>query len=46
MDRSDLQAIIRFAYQNDLMGKPFIKVFKWYNIMNSLAYNEQTLNTI
>lgn len=40
MDKSDLQTMIRFAYQNNLMNKPFIKVFKWYNIQNSLAYNE------
>ncbi len=46
MDRSDLQAMIRFAYQNNMMDKPFIKVFKWYNIMNSLAYNECTNNFI
>lgn len=38
MDRSDLQAMLRFACQNNMMDKPFVKVFKWYNIMNSLAY--------
>lgn len=36
MNKSDLQAIIRFAYQNNLMDKSFIKVFKWWNIQNSL----------
>lgn len=45
MDRSDLQAMLRFALQNNMMNKPFIKVFKWYNIQNSLAYNEHTKNT-
>ena len=40
MDKSDLQAMIRFAYQNDMMHKPFLTVFKWYNIQNSLTYNE------
>lgn len=40
MDKSDLQAIIRFARQNGMMNRPFLKVFKWYNIQNSLAYNE------
>ena len=44
MDKSDLQAMIRFAYQNNMMNKPFIKVFKWYNIQNSLAYNEYNKN--
>lgn len=44
MDRSDLQAMIRFACQNNMMDKPFLKVFKWYNIQNSLAYNENTMN--
>lgn len=39
MDKSDLQAIIRYARQNGMMHKPFLKVFKWYNIQNSLAYN-------
>lgn len=42
MDKSDLQAILRFAYQNNMMHRPFLKVFKWYNIQNSLAYNEHT----
>lgn len=46
MDRSDLQAMIRFAHQNDLMSKPFIKVFKWWNIQNSLAYNEYNMNLV
>ncbi len=44
MDKSDLQAMLRFAYQNDMMSKPFIKVFKWWNIQNSLAYNEYNYN--
>ncbi len=39
MDRYDLQAIIRYAHQNNMMNKPFLKVFKWYNIQNSLVYN-------
>lgn len=42
MDKSDLQAIIRFARQNNMMHRPFLKVFKWYNIQNSLAYNNNT----
>ena len=46
MDRSDLQAMIRFAHQNDMMNKPFLKVFKWYNIQNSLAYNEYNNNIV
>lgn len=46
MDRSDLQAMIRFAYQNNLMDKPFIKVFKWWNIQNSWAYNEYNMNLV
>lgn len=44
MDRSDLQAMIRFAIKNDIMNKPFTTVFKWYNISNSLTYNEHTIN--
>lgn len=44
MDKADLQAILIFARQNDMMSKPFIKVFKWYNIQNSLAYNEYNFN--
>lgn len=46
MDKSDLQAMLRFACQNNMMNKPFLQVFKWYNIQNSLAYNEYTLNTL
>ena len=46
MDRSDLQAMLRFAHQNDMMKKPFLKVFKWYNIQNSLAYNEYNKNIV
>lgn len=46
MDKSDLQTIIRFAIKNNMMGKPFIKVFKWYNIQNSLAYNEYNRNLV
>lgn len=41
MDRSDLQAMLRFASQNGMMHKPFLQVFKWYNIQYSLAYQEQ-----
>lgn len=44
MDRSDLQAMLRFASQNNMMNRPFIQVFKWYNIQYSLAYNEHTMN--
>lgn len=46
MDKSDLQAMMRFAHQNDLMNKPFLVVFKWWNIANSLAYNEYNMNTV
>lgn len=44
MDRSDLQAMLRFASQNNMMNRPFIQVFKRYNIQYSLAYNEHTMN--
>jgi hypothetical protein len=44
MDRSELQAMLRFASQNNMMDRPFIQVFKWYNIQYSLAYNEHTMN--
>lgn len=44
MDRSDLKALLRYAHQNNMMNRPFIKVFKWYNIQNSLAYSEQIHN--
>lgn len=40
MDRSELQAIIRFARRNNVMDRPFLMVYKWYNIANSLAYSE------
>lgn len=40
MDKSDLQAILRYALQNNMMNRPFLLVFKWYNIQNSLAYSE------
>lgn len=46
MDRSDLQVMIRFARKNGAMNRPFLTVFKWYNIAYSLAYNERTLNTM
>lgn len=46
MDKSDLQAIIIFARQNNMMNKSFLKVFKWYNIQNSLAYNEYNHNLV
>lgn len=46
MDRSDLQAMLRFAIKNDIMNKPFTTVFKWYNISNSLVYNESNMNFI
>lgn len=44
MDRSDLQAMLRFASQNNIMNRPFLQVFKWYTIQYSLAYNEHTMN--
>ena len=40
MDRSELQAIIRFARKNNVMDRPFLMVYKWYNIAYSLAYQE------
>lgn len=46
MDKSDLQAMIRFARQNGAMNRPFLTVFKWYNIAYSLAYNERTINVM
>lgn len=46
MDKSDLQAMLRFACQNNMMNKPFLKVFKWYYIQNSLAYNEYNRNLV
>ena len=46
MDKSDLQTIIRFALQNNVMNKSFIQVFKWYNIQNSLAYNQYNRNLV
>lgn len=46
MDKTDLQAMLRFACQNNMMNKPFLKVFKWYNIQNSLAYNEYNRNLV
>lgn len=46
MDKSDLQAMLRFASQNNMMNRPFLQVFKWYNIQYSLAYNEHTMNLI
>lgn len=36
MDKSDLQTMLRFASQNNVMHKPFVTVLKWYNIANSL----------
>lgn len=45
MDRSDLQQIIRFAIKNDVMNRPFILVYKWYNIAYSTAYVDY-INTI
>ena len=46
MDRSDLQAMLRFAHQNDLMNKPFTTVFKWYNIQNSLVNKENLIDFV
>lgn len=43
MDKSDLKAILRYAHQNKIANKPFLFVLKWYNITNSLAYNNQTM---
>lgn len=46
MDKSDLQTLIRFALQNNIMNKSFLQVFKWHNIQNSLAYNQYNKNII
>ena len=46
MDKSDLQTLLRFALQNNVINKPFIQVFKWYNIQNSLAYNQYSRNIV
>lgn len=46
MDRSDLQAIIMFARKNGAMNRPFLTVFKWYNIAYSLAFNERAMNVM
>lgn len=43
MDKSDLQAMIRFALQNDIMNRPFLLVFKWYSIQNTLNNNFSAL---
>lgn len=43
MDKSDLQAIMRFAHQNNMMNRPFLLVYKWYNIQNTLDNNFPTL---
>lgn len=40
MDKSDLQAIIMYARKNGMMHRPFLTVYKWYSIQNSLTYNE------
>lgn len=37
MDKTDLQAIYRFATQNNILHKPFTYVVKWYRIANSLT---------
>lgn len=37
MDRSDLQAIIRFAHKNNMMHCSFLLVYKWYMITNALC---------
>lgn len=41
MDKSDLQAMLRFASQNNAMHKPFLLVLKWYNQFNS--YNKYNM---
>lgn len=46
MDKSDLQTLLRFALQNNVMNKSFIQVFKWYNIQNSLTYNQYNRNIV
>lgn len=46
MDKSDLQTLLRFALQNNVMNKSFLQVFKWYNIQNSLVYNQYNKNII
>ena len=43
MDKSDLQAMMRFASQNGIMNRPFLLVFKWYSIQNTLDNNFSTL---
>lgn len=44
MDKSDLQAMMRFALQNGMMNRPFLLVFKWYSIQNTLDHNFSTLH--
>ena len=46
MDKSDLQTLLRFALQNNVMNKSFLQVFKWYNIQNSLVYNQYNRNIV
>ena len=46
MDKSDLQTLLRFALQNNVINKSFIQVFKWYNIQNSLTYNQYNRNIV
>lgn len=36
MDKSDLQAMIRFARRNQMMNRSFLLVFKWYKLSNIL----------
>lgn len=44
MDKSDLQAMLRFAVKNNMMDRPFLLVFKWYNIAYSLeSYTDPTI---
>lgn len=43
MDKSDLQSIMRFAHQNNMMNRPFLLVYKWYSIQNTLDNNFPTL---
>lgn len=46
MDREDLQTILRFARQNKVMHLPFSVVLKWYNVTNSLKFNQYNNNLV
>ena len=36
MDKSDLQTMLQFASKVGMMHRPFTRVYKWYQIANSL----------